>query len=50
MPITQKLLDELLKEYEKPEDLLGDESRLAILFEERVPINGFGTDSFTQII
>ncbi|MGI8543194.1 MAG: transposase, partial [Aridibacter sp.] len=24
MPITEKLLDELLKEYEQPEDLLGD--------------------------
>ena len=28
MPITEKLLDELLNEYEKPEDLLGDDGLL----------------------
>ena len=28
MPIRQELLDELLKEYEKPDDLLGDDGLL----------------------
>jgi len=28
MPITEQLLDELLNEYEKPEDLLGDDGLL----------------------
>ena len=28
MPIKQELLDEILKDYEKPEDLLGDDDLL----------------------
>ncbi len=28
MPITKELLDQLLQEYEKPEDLLGDDGVL----------------------
>jgi transposase-like protein len=28
MPIKQELLDEILKDYEKPEDLLGDNGLL----------------------
>ncbi len=28
MPITKDLLDQLLQEYEKPEDLLGDDGLL----------------------
>jgi hypothetical protein len=42
MPITPELLDELLKDYEKPEDLLGQDGLLQqlILLANPQPIAG----------
>ena len=42
MPISQELLDELSKEYEKPDELLGDQ-RILQQVDQSLSGEGFGS-------